>query len=79
MKRITELHPGEVFVFGSNLAGIHGAGAAAIPAHSHFQAEWGVGEGPTGRCYAIPTKDHKIKSRALEDIKAMEELRSKLP
>lgn len=51
---ITELSKCEVFVFGSNLQGTHGGGAARI-AYNEFGAEWGVGEGPTGRCYAIPT------------------------
>lgn len=43
-----------VFVFGSNLQGIHGAGAARY-AHEKLQAKWGLGEGPTGRCYALAT------------------------
>lgn len=51
---ITTLGPGEVFVFGSNLAGHHGGGAANY-AHRHFGAEWGVGEGLRGQSYAIPT------------------------
>lgn len=51
---ITRLEPNEIFVFGSNLAGFHGGGAARI-AYEHFGAEWGVGVGPTGQCYAIPT------------------------
>lgn len=51
---ITSLQPNEVFVFGSNLAGFHGGGAAHI-AHKLFGAQWGVGVGPTGQCYAIPT------------------------
>ncbi len=53
-EQITELAPREVFVFGSNTAGIHGGGAARF-AFEHFGAEWGVGEGLTGRCYALPT------------------------
>ena len=52
--RITELSSSEVFVFGSNLQGYHGGGAART-AMDKFGAEWGVGVGPTGRCYAIPT------------------------
>jgi hypothetical protein len=56
------------FVFGSNQAGVHGAGAAAYSCKS-LGAEWGVGEGPTGKCYALPTKDHNICSRSLEDVK----------
>ena len=51
---ITRLEPNEIFVFGSNLAGFHGGGAARI-ANEHFGAEWGVGVGRTGQCYAIPT------------------------
>ena len=51
---ITVLNPGEIFVFGSNLAGHHGGGAAHF-AHRHFGAVWGVGEGLRGQSYAIPT------------------------
>lgn len=58
-KRITpenvrELSRCEIFVFGSNLAGHHHGGAART-AHQKFGAEWGVGSGATGQCYAIPT------------------------
>lgn len=63
------LAPDEIFVFGSNTAGIHGAGAAR-DAKRHFEAKHGVGEGPTGRCYAIPTKDHRLSPRTLEEIKS---------
>ena len=42
---ITRLEPNEIFVFGSNLAGFHGGGAARI-AYERFGAEWGVGVGP---------------------------------
>ena len=49
----------EVFVFGSNLAGKHGAGAAKF-AFDNLGAEYGKGEGPTRNCYAIPTKDAHI-------------------
>lgn len=51
---VTELSQCEVFVFGSNLQGMHGGGAARI-AYEKFGAVWGEGDGPTGRCYAIPT------------------------
>ena len=47
---------GEVWVFGSNLSGLHGAGAAKV-ALDKFCARWGVGAGPTGDAYAIPTKE----------------------
>ena len=43
------------FVFGSNLRGTHGAGAA-YHAKRFFGAEYGVGEGITGNAYALPTK-----------------------
>lgn len=51
---IRTLGPGQVFVFGSNLAGHH-AGGAAQTALRMFGAEMGNGEGPQGRSYAIPT------------------------
>lgn len=53
-ENIKELKGDEIFVFGSNLAGQHGGGAARI-AYKKFGAEWGVGVGITGQCYAIPT------------------------
>ncbi len=53
---ITDLKPGEIFVFGSNIHGMHGGGAAYI-ANKKFGAEWGVGEGLTGQCYALPTME----------------------
>ena len=58
---ITELKPNEVFVFGSNLQGMHGGGAARI-ANKKFGAEWGVGVGPTGQCYAIPTMQGGVET-----------------
>lgn len=51
---ISELKSGEIFVFGSNLAGYHGGGAARI-AHTNFGAVWGQGVGLQGQSYAIPT------------------------
>jgi hypothetical protein len=45
-----------VFVFGSNLAGRHGKGAAAVAADL-FGAMKGVGPGRQGQSYGIPTKD----------------------
>ena len=58
-----------MFVFGSNLAGLHHGGSAAH-AYNHEGAEWGVGCGPTGNSYAIPTLDMNFKKLSLEDIKA---------
>ncbi|HSP75861.1 MAG TPA: hypothetical protein VLO31_06575 [Cryobacterium sp.] len=52
--RITELETNEVFVFGSNAAGLHLSGAAAA-AHSSFGAVWGEGHGLHGQSYAIDT------------------------
>ncbi len=53
-ERITELKENEIFVFGSNLAGAHGGGAARL-AHERFGAVWGQGVGLQGQSYAIPT------------------------
>lgn len=58
---------GWVFVFGSNLAGYH-AGGAARAAADRFGAKWGVGEGPTGDAYAIPTMDKELAPRSLDDV-----------
>ena len=51
---ISKLADGEIFVFGSNLAGQHGGGAA-LAAYRKFGAIWGKGVGLQGQCYAIPT------------------------
>lgn len=56
-----------VFVFGSNLAGRHGAGAA-LEAAKHWGAEYGIGDGRTGNAYAIPTKDSHIRTLPLNNI-----------
>lgn len=56
-----------IFVFGSNLAGRHGKGAA-YHAHKVYGAELGVGEGRTGNAYAIPTKDHRLRSRTWVEV-----------
>ena len=53
-ERIMTLKPNEIFVFGSNLDGYHGGGAARI-AMDRFGAVWGQGVGLQGQCYAIPT------------------------
>lgn len=51
---IKELKENEVFVFGSNLGGFHGGGAARVAMES-FGAVWGQGVGLQGQSYAIPT------------------------
>lgn len=58
---ITDLADDEVFVFGSNLAGMHGGGAAAT-AHRRFGAVWGQGVGMQGKSYAIPTMHGGVKA-----------------
>lgn len=56
-------------MFGSNLAGRHGKGAA-LAARLEHGAQLGVGEGPTGNAYAIPTKDMQLRTRSLDEIRA---------
>jgi hypothetical protein len=58
-----------IFVFGSNLAGRHGKGAAKV-ARDRFGAVYGVGYGRTGMSYAIATKDIHLRTLPLESIKA---------
>lgn len=58
----------QIFVFGSNLAGIHGAGAAQA-ARLFYGAVPGIGIGPQNKSYAIPTKDEKIKVLPLNIVK----------
>lgn len=53
--------PEWVFVFGSNLDGRHGKGAA-LAARNEYGAKYGVAKGLQGRSYAIPTKGHQIAS-----------------
>ena len=57
---ITSLSDKEIFVFGSNLAGAHGGGAARV-AYNKFGAVWGQGVGLQGQSYAIPTMHGGIK------------------
>lgn len=58
----------EIFVFGSNLAGRHGKGAA-LYARQNYGAKYGVGSGPTGDAYAIPTKDGDLRVLDLDTIR----------
>lgn len=57
----------DVFVFGSNLKGIHGAGAAKFAA-ARYGAVRGVGEGRTGKAYALPTKAGPYETLTLKQI-----------
>lgn len=72
-ENIKELKENEVFVMGTNLLGRHGAGAARFAAKK-FGAEEGVGFGPTGQCYALPTKNEQIRTMKIEEIKPFIEL-----
>ena len=56
-----------VFVFGSNLAGRHGKGAA-LYALQHYGAKYGEGVGRQGNSYAVPTKDFLLKVLTLDTI-----------
>lgn len=66
-ENISHLENKEIFVFGSNQAGIHGAGAAKL-AFDKFGAVWLKGVGHEGKTYAIPTKDYGIKTLSLDKI-----------
>jgi len=59
----------KIFVFGSNLAGRHGKGAA-LDAKNKYGAVYGVGFGRTGNSYAIPTKDENLNVLPLTAIRA---------
>ena len=58
---ITQLKADEVFVFGSNLAGMHGGGAAYV-AFKKFGAIMGCGVGLQGQSYAIPTMQGGVET-----------------
>lgn len=47
---------------------MHGAGAAKFASLKHG-AVMGIGEGPTGNSYALPTKDKNIETRTLEEVR----------
>jgi hypothetical protein len=63
-ENIVSLEPNEVFVFGSNTEGIHGAGAARA-ALDLFGAKFGQAEGLQGQSYAIVTKDLELGMRSI--------------
>lgn len=58
----------EIFVFGSNLLGRHGAGAADL-AYRKYGAVTGIGVGPAGKSFAIPTKGVDIETLPIEQVK----------
>lgn len=60
-ENITKLGEDDIFVFGSNLAGMHGGGAARV-AWQKFGAVWGQGVGLQGQSYAIPTMQGGVET-----------------
>ena len=73
---ISELRPNEIFVFGSNLEGMHGGGAAAV-AYKKWGAVWGQGVGLQGQTYGIPRVE-VIRPYVDEFIRFAEENRDKV-
>lgn len=67
-ERVTSLPNGYIFVFGSNLAGRHGKGAA-LDAVKLFGAQYGVGLGIAGKSFAIPTKDAFLRTLDIVSIR----------
>lgn len=68
MDKVFHPGPNRIFVFGSNRAGRHGAGAAQT-AYRLYGAIWGLGEGLQGTSYAIPTKSYDLVSLTLREVK----------
>jgi hypothetical protein len=64
---IAELMLNEVFVFGSNAIGSHGAGAAK-QAKEHFGAVEGIGQGLVGQSFAIDTMGRKERIKEGADM-----------
>lgn len=58
---IERLQPNEIFVFGSNLSGHHGGGAALL-AMNKWGAIWGQGVGLQGQTYGIPTMQGGVET-----------------
>ncbi len=61
--------PGDIFVFGSNLAGRHGKGSA-LAARQQYGAKYGQGRGRQGMSYGIPTKDGRPGTWPLYDVRS---------
>lgn len=77
--KITKLNSNQIFVFGSNTQGRHGAGSAKV-ARDKFGAIYGIPEGRQNQAYALVTKDltkykHPSisKERIIEQIKILYE------
>lgn len=71
-ENIVELPKDSVFVFGSNMLGSHGGGAAKY-AKDHFGAEEGVCEGLTGLSWAFPTLNSDMAKRSFIQLRASKE------
>ena len=65
--KISKLKDNEIFVFGSNMNGLHSGGAAKL-AKDKFKAEQGIAEGLTGNAYAFPTLDSEMKKQSFTEI-----------
>jgi hypothetical protein len=64
-ENITHLEPNQIFTYGANEKGVHGAGAAKLA------LRWGAKMGQyglVGQTYGIPTKDKKIQTLPLDKI-----------
>lgn len=76
------VEPLRVFVFGSNQLGRHGRGAAADAVRFHG-AVAGIGSGPFGESYAIPTKDRDLRPLPLcaiaESVRAFKDFAAAHP
>jgi hypothetical protein len=66
-EKIISLNENEVFVFGSNLSGKHGKGAAKTAMYK-FGAKWGQGAGLQGKSYGIPTKNRTMSTLSVDEI-----------
>jgi hypothetical protein len=67
-ENINILAENQIFVFGSNLSGVHGKGAAKTALG--WGAKWGQAKGLQGKTYGIPTKDASIRrALTIEEIK----------
>ena len=67
-EKIISLKDNEIFIFGANLRGAHGAGAAKTA--MGWGAKYGQSEGLQGKTYAIPTVNKSIsRTLPIDDIR----------
>lgn len=67
-KFVYNLPPNVIFVYGSNLKGIHGAGSAKT-ALMHFGAQLGISQGKRGQSYGLATCAVPGEGLSLTEIK----------